>query len=145
MTHRNDVEIKTHYETKKLCIENLIDHKKKTFFALFLRQISGVMTDNGDFEISSRYNSGSFFEFKGHVVEEVDGIYLKGHIEGKKDFKKYLTIITLLCILASPVYIIAWGIYGILFMSFILIDILIIWWYFKYGDALYKDILRKLN
>jgi|LGOV01.1.fsa_nt_gb hypothetical protein len=37
MAHRNDVEIKTHYETKELCIKNLIDHKKKTFFCIILK------------------------------------------------------------------------------------------------------------
>ena len=145
MAYRKDVYIKTHYQTKDQSIEQLIDHKKKTFFSLFLRQISGVITKDGYFEISSRYNAGAFFEYKGHVVEEVDGIYLKGDIEVKKALKIYMIIISILLLPLSLVFTMAGGVYGVIFMLIMLVEIGVIFGYFKYSDALYKDILRKIE
>lgn len=145
MAYRKDVHIKTNYQTKADCIEELVDHKKKTFFALFLRQISGLMTDEGEFEISSRFNAGAFFEYKGRVVEETDGIYLKGHMAVKRSMKIFIIILAILLIPASPVYIFAWGFWGILFMVFMFIDVAVIFGCFKYSDALYKDVMRKLS
>lgn len=145
MIHRENVSIKTKYETREECIENLVDHNKKTYLSLFLRQISGHMNQEGEFEVSSRYNAGAFFEFNGKVAEDDDGIYLKGDIRVKKFIKVFTILCTIMVFVVSPVYIIAWKSFGIFFMIFILVDIGVLWAQLKYSDALYQDILRKVS
>lgn len=144
MPKRINVLIETHYATKAQCIEMLVDHHKKTFLGLFMKQLSGKITIEGEFEISSRNNAGALFDYKGHVIENDDRICLEGDIKVKRISFWFVLLSCLFIIPISLVYVLAWGSFGIAFMIIIVIDLSVLWWLFIYSDALYKDILKKV-
>lgn len=77
MTKRENITIKTKYETKQDCIENCRDIKRKTRLATtYSRQISGEVYTDGSFELSSRAKGSAMYEFRGIIKEEADGIYM---------------------------------------------------------------------
>ena len=144
MPKRVNVLIETHYATKAQCIEMLVDHHKRTYLSLFLKQLSGEITAECGCEISRCCNLGAIFTFKGHVIEIDNHIYLEGDIKVKRLLFWYIFLASLFIIPISSVYILAWGSFSIIFMMIIVIGLSINWWSFIYSDALYNDIIKKV-
>ncbi len=145
MPRRKNISIKTNYESKVECINSLIDYNKKTFLSLYVNQISGMINESGEFEISSRYKLGALFTFTGSVTEVDDNVYLEGDIKVKRLTFWCLLLASLFIFPISLVYILAWGGIGILFMILIVVDISLLWWFMLCSDALYHDVISRLD
>jgi hypothetical protein len=82
MVKRNNVAIKTKYNTTQECLEQCRDYKGDTIFAgAFSKGISGSVASDGHFVLSSRKRYENLFEFIGRVEQREDGIYMVGDIK----------------------------------------------------------------
>lgn len=146
MKKRENITIKTKYETKQDCIENCRDIKRKTRLATtYSRQISGEVYPDGSFELSSTAKGSAMYEFKGMIKEEADGVYMVGDIIKKSFALKVIyvsiTLSTLFAIVLimtmNPVFIL----FAVLFAVVPWLNLIVI----NYSDYLYKDIVRKVS
>lgn len=143
---RNDISIKTKYNTKEECMENCRDVKGKPILATtYSRQISGEVFPDGNFVLSSRAKGSSMFEFKGIISEEADGVYMKGDIVKKSSSIRIVygsilisTLIAIAMVMTmNPVFIL----FAILFATIPWLNLIII----NKSDFLYNDILNKVG
>jgi len=145
MAKRKNIRIKTKYSTKYECMEKCRDYHGKTRLDLvFIRHISGEVYPDGSFELSSRSRAAALLEFKGKIIEEEDGVYMVGEIVSKHFAVSLLYICTLLVLIVSPLYIYSWGVFGILYMFFILGLLAINFLLMRFSDSLYDEIVRKV-
>ncbi len=145
MPKRKNIVIKTKYKSKSECIEECRDIKNKTIMAMNLnRKISGSMTPDGRFELSSRAKVAAMYEFIGYVEENSDGVFMVGDIQAKKLQKTLILISIVLFSLLGMGFILTFDpvmlFIGVLFMIVPWINFIIM----KQSDALYKEIIRKV-
>lgn len=140
------VEIKTHYKNKNDCIMSCLDHHGKTYLAWFFnKDISGVVDEKGNFELSSRSGAAALQVFCGKILEREDGIYMVGEIKPKPFIKKLLLLFSAILILTAPVYIIEWKIWGIVY-ELIFFAIIFINYRMMYRfDMLFRRIYKKVS
>ena len=146
MAKRKDVIIKTKYESKEDCIENCRDIKSKTVMAMSLnRKISGTMTTGGQFVLSSRSKGAAMFEFKGHVEENRDGVFMVGDIAPKSFQVKLIYTSVIIMMLAGAAMMLTFNpvllLFGVLFMVIPWANVLAM----KYSDHLYNVIVKKVT
>jgi len=146
LPNRENISIKTKYQTKTECMENCRDIKKKTKLATtYSRQISGEVYADGRFELSSMAKGSSMYEFKGIIKEESDGVYMVGDIIKKPFALKMIygsiaisTIMAIgLAMTMNPVFIF----FAVLFVTVPWLNLIII----NKSDYLYRDIINKVG
>lgn len=140
------VEIKTQYTDKNECMTSCLDYHGKTYLAWFFNQdISGMVDEDGCFELSSRSSAAAMQVFSGEIIEKEDGVYMIGEIKPKPFVKKLLWISTVILLLTAPVYIIEWQVWGIVSEFVFFIILFINYWFMYRSDMLYKRIAMKVG
>jgi len=139
------VEIKTKYKDKDECKTQCLDFHGRTYLAWFFnKDISGIVDDNGRFELSSRSSAAALQIFTGEIIEKEEAVYMVGEIKPKPFVKNLLILFILILLITAPVYIIEWAIWGIvseiIFFSLLFIN----FWFMYRSDMLYKRISNKV-
>ncbi|MBI9012660.1 MAG: hypothetical protein JEZ08_10565 [Clostridiales bacterium] len=142
MVYREDIEIKTKYQTVSECAEKCLDIQKKRIVVLnFSRKLYGEVSEDYSFVISSRGKLATMYRFEGQIEDRGDGIYMSGTIRPKP---MYQVIMYGLCIFLNLIGVsltFSGGIWGILMIC-------LGWLYFlilNRSNALYKHLILKLE
>jgi len=142
MVYREDVEIKTKYQTISECAENCLDiHKKRVMVLNGSRKLYGEVLEDNTFTISSRGKFGAMYWFEGQIEDRGDGIYMSGTIRPKPMYQVTMYGLCIFFNLVGLFLAFSGGIWGILMICLGWIYLLII----NKSNALYKHLLRKLE
>lgn len=146
MTNRNNISIKTRFETVDSCKQNCLDQVGKVRYASSMgKSLIGEVTDQNSFRIGSNQKSAATHEFIGYIVQKEDGIYMEGDIKARKFSERmiYLSLIfgvvfgIMLILSLNPVFVL----FGILFMLMPWMNVI----HLKKSNALYNLIIKKVK
>lgn len=146
MVYRDNISIKTKFETIDECRENCIDKTGKVIFASSMgKSLIGNIQEDNSFLIGSNQKSVALHEFIGVIVQEEDGIYMKGDIRPRLFSKIFIYFSVLLGLAFGIGMILTWSpvlmIFGLVFMIVPSLNIV----FMNKSNALYDKITRKVT
>lgn len=97
MAHRENIEIKTKFESIDECMENCRDIKRTWVVPLpGFRKIYGVVNGDGSFKLSSQRKNSAIFEFVGSIKTRNSDVYMAGEIRPKTRYKYSIYILNVI-------------------------------------------------